>query len=401
MKIDEASIAKALAAACTQVSTRLAAVGKDELERPGIVGPIGSVMNTLPPETLDDDAVHPYLMALEHARISETQGPGSLRACVVYASRLARGALSTPHSLSGRTFTSADVARLAKGILDEDDVDALRGFVLEAGASRYVVERAPARFDSVEFVDSYEFKHASKPVDGVVVMDNARVLVADGYVENITEIHGILDRCGRDGERLLICGRGYSDDVLHTIAVNRARGTLACYALTFPYDENDANTLADIATIIGGDVVSSLKGQLYNAVDVASLPRVPYARLRGQTLDFRGEGSATRAAQVLASVQQKAADAEEFTRAILDKRARRLTGSCMIVRLRDGVDHLQRVEAWDTALRTLGSATRGVVDVDDQEAWPNRDVVPLTSMATAHEMARKLVSSLRSLHSFV
>lgn len=401
MKVTEASIATALSAAKAHLDTRLALVGKETVERAGAVGPVGLLLNALPPEGLPDDAVHPYLMALEHARVSETQGPGSLRACLVYAERMARGALKAPHSVSGRAFTAEDVARVVEGTLDEDDAAALVSFVAEAGASRYVVEKTPARHDCVEFVDSFEFKHGSKPIEGTVVMDKARVLVADGYVESVAEIHGILDRCGRDGERLLICARGFSDDVQHTLAVNRARGTLAAYGLTFAFDADDANTLVDIATIVGGDVVSSLKGQVFNTIDVNTLARVPYARLRGQTLDFRGEGSHARVQQVLASVQEKVAAAEEQVKPILEKRVRRLTGACMIVRLKDGFDHLSRVEAWDTALRALRSATRGVADVSDAEAWPGKAVVPVSSMAVAYEMARKLVTTLRSLHGFV
>ncbi len=401
MKIDKISTVKALSAARSLLATRLAVIGKESLDRLGVVGAMGTVMNLLPPQELENDVVHPYLMALEHARISETQGPGSLRACVVYAHRMALGACTPPATVAGRAFTGSDVRMILDGILDTDDAEALAEFVSESGASRYIVERAPARFNSVEFVDSYEFKHASKPIEGTIVMDNARILVADGYVENVSEIHTVLDRCGREGDRLLICGRGFSDDVLHTLAVNRARGTLVAYGLTFPFNEDDANTLVDIATIVGGDVVSSLKGQVYNTVDASALPRVPYARLRGQTFDFRGNGSVVRAAQVLATVQAKAADSEEPTRSILEKRARRLSGACMTIRLADGVDHLSRVEAWDAALRGLRASVRGVVDVNDDEAWPGRTVIPLSSLATAYEMAKKLVRTLESLDSYV
>jgi len=401
VKLGKPSIAKAISAVKVQVKGRLAAIGRDSLERVAVVGPVGMLINVQAPTDLDDDAVHPFLMTLEHARVSETQGAGSLRACVAYTDRLLRGALETPHGLAGRTFTRADVSRVARGILDEDDVEAMVRFVEEAGASRYVVERTPSRFDSVEFVDSYEFKHTSKPIDGTVTMDGARVLVADGYVETVAEIHGILDRCGRDGERLLICGRGFSDDVMYTLTVNRQRGTLAAYALTFPFDDDDANTLVDIATIIGGDVVSSLKGQLFTNVDVAALPRIPYARLRGEVFDFRGNGSHARIASVLHNLQVKLVQAEDPIRSVLEKRARRLSGASMVVRLGDGVDHLSRVEAWDLALRSLRAATHGVIDVDDDEAWPGRDVVPLSSAATAYEMARKLTAALESLDSVV
>ncbi len=73
----------------------------------------------------------------------------------------------------------------------------------------------------------------------------------------------------------------------------------------------------------------------------------------------------------------------------------------MIVRLADGSDHLARLEAWDLALRSLRESVKGVVEVSDEEAWPGRDVVPLNSMAMAHDMARKLVKALESLDSYV
>lgn len=370
------------------------------LDRVAIVGPIGLLINSFTPDDLSDDAAHPFLMALEHARASETQGAGSMRACLAYAERLLVGAPAA-RSVVGRAFARSDVSRIAEGVLEAPDAAALDGFVRQAGASRYVVEHVPAPFNSVEFVDSYEFKHTSKAVDGTVTMDGAKVLVADGYIETVAEIHNVLDACGRENERLLICGRGFSDDVMHTLAVNRGRGTLAAYALTFPFDENDANTLVDVAAIVGGDVVSSIKGQLYSTVNVGALPRVPYARLRGQTLDFRGEGTREKVGQVLLGVQSKMIDSEEPVRSILERRVRRLSGACMVVRLVDGVDHLVRVEGWDLALRSLRESVKGVVEVSDEEAWPGRDVVPLASMATAHEMAGKLVRALESLDAYV
>ena len=93
MKIREESVAKGLAAAKAHVSCKLGVLGRDNLDRVGVVGSVGLVLNLAPPEELADDAVHPYLMTLEHARVSETQGPGSLRACVVYAERALRGAV--------------------------------------------------------------------------------------------------------------------------------------------------------------------------------------------------------------------------------------------------------------------------------------------------------------------
>lgn len=399
MRFDPASTLAGLRHAVDASRSKLVAVGKANLGSVAVLGPLGSTLNSGPPEGLRGEAVHPYMLSLEHARASELQGPGSAVACLVYAESLILGRFESPKSVVGRAFLSRDVRALLEGVLSDRDRDALSGFVAEAGASRYVVEPAPARFDAIEFTQGHELKHASKPVEGVVAMDGARVLVVDGFVETVAEVHRVLDACARAGDRLIVCARGCSDDVAHTVAVNRARGSLVCYVLTFPYDEDDANTLVDIASLLGGDVVSSLKGQLMSAVDPTALPRAPSARLRGQTLELRA--SSARAEALLAEARSKLLEADELVRPSLEKRVRRLTGASMIVHLASGPDHAARLEAWDLALRTLRAAAKGVVEVAGDPAWPGRSLAPLTSMAAAVEASRKLVTSLRSLHACV
>ncbi len=394
MKLDKELILRTLRAANVSVVNGLAAINKSHIDRVAVVGSIGALLNVpLPNQDLNESS---FVMALEHARACEVQGPGSLKACLVFTERAFRSCKFTSH-VTGRSFIASDLARLITGLLESSDRNALIELAMIAGASRCVVERIPALIDSVEFINSYEFKHASKHVDDVL-MDNARILVADGYVETVAEIHKVLESCSLEHDRLIICARGFSDDVLHTLAVNRARGSLIAYALTFPFDEDDANTLVDIATIAGGDVVSSLKGQLFSAVDVATLPRLSRARLRGQIFDFKGEGSNACIESVLANLKQKTSEASELTKHILERRVRRLSGASTIVRLRDGVDHLSRVEAWDVALRSITLATKGVVETNDHEAWPGRDIIPLASLAAAHELSSRLVMTLQQLN---
>ena len=401
MRITDATLADALGAAAAALAPSVTLVAQADPEAAVAVGPLGAVLNAGAPAGLADEAVHPYMLALEHARSSELAGPGSARACLAYARLSLRRALRTPLDVSGRPFTRQDVRCLLEGVLAPQDAEAFSQLVAAAGASRYVVERRPSRVDNVEFTDSYEFRHGSKPVEGSVSMDNAKVLVADAFVESVAEVHGVLDRCARDGERLVVCARGFSDDVAHTLAVNRQRGTLAAYGLTFPFDEADANTLVDIATVAGCDVVSSLKGQLLTAVDAGSLPRLPRVRLRGDTLDVQGDGARERVALVLAGVRAKAENADEFSRPSLERRARRLSGACVTVRLADGVGYQVRAEAWDLAFRTLRAASQGVANVSGDAAWPGRTLVPLASVAAAHRVAGRLTSMLGSLAGYV
>ena len=345
---------------------------------------------------------HVFQMSLEHARRAEIHAAGSTVATLELARRMMLNPqLRSTREVKGRAFKRTDLFDLIDGVLVGAERDSLIEFVELAGASRYLVERSASRFDSVEFIDNYEFNHVSKPIDGTVIMDDARVLIADAYIENESEVRKLLEWCGKEKERLLLCCRGFSDDVVHTLAVNRARGTLSAYALVFPFDENDANTLVDIATILGSDVVSSLKGQLISTLDPSIMPRARYARLRGNILEINDPQARSRTERLAANLREKLETAEFEARAPLEKRLKRLTGTTMIVRLCAGVDHALRCERWDLALRTVRAAVRGVDEVSDTKAWPSRKLIPLLSKATAHQYARKLVERLNDIAELV
>jgi chaperonin GroEL (HSP60 family) len=341
-------------------------------------------------------------MALEYARRSEVNAAGSAVATLELARRmLLDTSLRTRRGVEGRAFKRLDLPHVVEGVLVARELESLVEFVELAGASRYMVERAPSRCDSIEFVDNYEFTHLSKPIDGTVIMDDARVLIADAYIENESEVRKLLEWCGKEKERLLLCCRGFSDDVLHTLAVNRARGTLSGYALVIPFDENDANTLVDIATILGSDVVSSLKGQLISTLDPASMPRARHARLRSNLLEINDPQARARTDRLAANLREKLETAEPEAIDPLEKRLKRLTGSTMIVRLKEDADHAMRCERWDLALRTVRAAVRGVVEMNDNRAWPSRRLVPLLSEASAYQYARKLIERLEDLDCLV
>lgn len=400
MKIERSDLIVGLDHARQHVDARAALVSNAELVR--AVSSVGLLVNSRPPEALTEAQAHVFQMSLEHARRAEVSAGGSAAATLEFARQALIGTSNgTVDGVEGRSFRRTDLVDLIDGILAGGELQALVDFVDLAGASRYLVERGPSRFDSVEFVDNYEFTHVSKPIDGQVIMDDARVLVADGYVENESEVRKLLEWCGKEKERLLLCCRGFSDDVVHTLAVNRARGTLAAYALVFPFNEYDANTLVDIATILGSDVVSSLKGQLISTVDPSTLPRAKHARLRAAVLELNDPQARPRTERLAANLREKLETAEPEARTPLEKRLKRLTGATMVVRLKDGADHALRCERWDLALRTVRAAVRGVTVPTNARAWPSRKLVPLLSEATARKYAQKLVERLEDLAALV
>ena len=400
MHIERYDIVTGLRAAARHMRAERVLVADDE--RVYACSKMGLLVNSKPSPELNEAQAHVFMMALEYARQSEMAGAGSCTAMLELAIRRINQASDVNIvSFVGNALSVNHIPKLIQGTVDACDVSSLVNLVTKAGASKLVVRKEPAREDSVEFVDTYEFEHKSRLVEKMTIFDGARVLIVDGYIENVSEVHSVLDHCSRNDERLLMCCRGFSDDVLNTIAVNRARGSLECYALVIAYDEHDANTLVDIAVLLGSDVVSSLKGQLISAVDPTTLPIAKYARLHNNVLELNDPQAQRRMHPHVERLREKLETAPEESKNILERRLSRLTGSAAIVRLRKDARHRLRAEMWDLAFRTLVCSVRGVLETTDEILWPNRKMVPLVSVASAYKYSKLLVDRLENLSNLV
>ena len=398
MRVLEEDVDRGLAAAVEALSDDFAVAGFDGSVVP--LGRVGTLGNARVPIGLDGAAAHAFALCVEHARLSEIRGPGSSEAVLRVCSATLRSPSAPPAELVGRRCIRRDVAALVAVALGGESADFEAALEL-AGASRCTVDRRPGRADSVELARGYEFVHASKPADRRAVLRRPRVLVVDGYVESASEAHRVLDGCSRAGDALLVCCRGSSDDVAHTVAVNRARGTLQAYVLTFPYDLDDANTLVDVATLLGDDVVSSLKGQLISTVDPSALPRVDEAVLLGDRLELHDRFAEARAERHRATLLERLLEpGNSSSREMLEPRIRRLAGTRATVRLRGTLDHVARCDRWDQAFRIVQAAARGVIEPSG-EGWRGARLVPLISAVAAVELGAVLAAQLRSLSAVV
>lgn len=113
-----------------------------------------------------------------------------------------------------------------------------------------------------------------KSVGGYWKASNCSICLVDGIVENVGEIHHLLEFFNKSKTPLLIAARGFSDDVISTLSTNMARKTLNCMPFVVGVNEKSVNTLADMAVLCGCDVVSSLKGELISSIDPLSLTTV-------------------------------------------------------------------------------------------------------------------------------
>ena len=142
------------------------------------------------------------------------------------------------------------------------------------------VDNTPAARSSIELTNGYTFNFGVEPnflySSKIKEWKSVRpsVILIDGIIETVGEINRVLEYCNSEKLACMIFARGFSEEVLGTLAVNKSRETLDVIPVAVPFDLEGINSLVDLAAICGCDIISSLKGDLISAIEPSELPKV-------------------------------------------------------------------------------------------------------------------------------
>ena len=131
--------------------------------------------------------------------------------------------------------------------------------------TRIIVEKSNRVDTLIKVKEGYTFKinpSSMQESSPVWRASNVNTIVIDGMIENISEIHHLLDRASSTKEPYVIFSRNASDDVRNTIMINNARGTINVSLVEVGFDENTLNILNDISICCDSKIVSSNFGDL-------------------------------------------------------------------------------------------------------------------------------------------
>ena len=187
---------------------------------------------------------------------------------------------------------------------------------------------------------------------------NSKIICIDGFIENVSEIHRVLDDALKQKETIILFARGLSEEVIHTLKVNYDRGTLQVIPIIVKYDLDNANILNDLAVTSCSDVVSSLKGQLISNIDISTFSRVDSVVVTPSGILVENDIATNNIDFHIKNLQNKINTSEnQYEKDVLTKRIQNLGVNRITVHFKN--DQLKKTKSleFDRAIRSIKSAT--------------------------------------------
>ena len=194
-------------------------------------------------------------------------------------------------------------------------------------------------------------------------VDNPYILITDKKISNIQEILPLLESLMQESGKLVIICDDIEGEALSTLVLNKLRGVLNVVAVKAPgYGDKRKEMLQDIATLTGGEVITSDLGLELKDTKIEQLGRAKQVKVQKEnTIIVDGMGDkqaiADRVGQIKAALTN---EKSEYEKEKLQERLAKIAGGVAVI----GVGAATEVEMKDKKLRLEDalSATKAAVE---------------------------------------
>ena len=201
----------------------------------------------------------------------------------------------------------------------------------------------------------------------VAVIDDAYILITDKKISNIQEILPVLEQIVQSGKKLVIIAEDIEGEALTTLILNKLRGTFTCVGVKAPgFGDRRKEMLTDIATLTGGQVISSEVGLELKDTTLAQLGRARQVKIDKENtiiVDGAGDPAAirSRVAQIRSQIETTSSD---FDREKLQERLAKLAGGVAVIKVGAATEiemKEQKLRIEDALAATKAAVEEGIV----------------------------------------
>ena len=201
----------------------------------------------------------------------------------------------------------------------------------------------------------------------VAVIDDAYILLTDKKISNIQEILPLLEQIVQSGKKLVIIAEDIEGEALTTLILNKLRGTFTCVGVKAPgFGDRRKEMLTDIATLTGGQVISSELGLELKDTTVDQLGRARQVKIDKENtiiVDGAGDSEAikSRVSQIRSQIETTTSD---FDREKLQERLAKLAGGVAVIKVGAATEvemKEQKMRIEDALAATKAAVEEGIV----------------------------------------
>lgn len=192
----------------------------------------------------------------------------------------------------------------------------------------------------------------------------SKVLCIDGYIESVHEIHHILTSLSEEKVPCFLFCRGMSEDVSYTLKVNNDRKTLLIFPFVVPFNVEEVNTIVDLATVSGTDVISSTKGNLISSINTKDFGSFYDVVVTPGSIRAKNLLTKQRVEDHIRGIKKIMSERPELSDT-LSKRVKSLSSSCIDICIPDGIDYYSNSQQIDEGIRIISSIFNNSYDPEE------------------------------------